>query len=315
MMTKRDCARWLREQDNYLILTHRRPDGDTLGSAAFLCRMLRAMGKTAHILKNGEITPKYANLHEGLTVEQALPEHTLVCVDVASAPMLPEAFLPLLERISLRIDHHATADPFTPLALVEPEAAACGEILYDLMGILEISMDKAMAEALYTAVSTDTGCFRYANTTAHSFLTAAACAQAGGDLHGINQAIFDTNSLARLRIQGWLAENARFYADGKVAVCPLPKSVEREIGVTEDDMENISGFPRSIEGVQVAATLRETDDGVKVSVRALPGFDAGAICAQFGGGGHKGAAGASMKMSLEEAAQAVTNAILEAVKP
>ncbi|MGM9602936.1 MAG: bifunctional oligoribonuclease/PAP phosphatase NrnA [Faecousia sp.] len=315
MMTKSNCARWLQGQDNYLILTHRRPDGDTLGSAAFLCRMLRTMGKTAHILKNGEITPKYANLHQGLTVEEALPEHTLVCVDVASPDMIPESFRPLLPRISLRIDHHATADPFTPLALVEPEAAACGEILFDLMGILQIPMDKAMAEALYTAVSTDTGCFRYANTTAHSFLTAAACAQAGGDLNSINQAIFDTNSLARLRIQGWLVENARFYAGGKVAVCPLPKSVERGIGVTEDDMENISGFPRSIEGVQIAATLRETENGVKVSVRALPGFDAGAVCAQFGGGGHKGAAGASMKMSLEEAAQAVTNAILETVTP
>lgn len=315
MMTKRDCARWLQGQDNYLILTHRRPDGDTLGSAAFLCRMLRAMGKTAHILKNGEITPKYANLHEGLTVEEASGEHTLVCVDVASVPMLPEEYLPLLERISLRIDHHGAADSFTPMELVEPEAAACGEILYDLMGILEIPMDKAMAEALYTAVSTDTGCFRYANTTAHSFLTAAACAQAGGDLHGINQAIFDTNSLAKLRMQGWVVENARFYAEGKVVICPLPKAVEEAIGVTEDDMESISGLPRSIEGVKIAATLRQLPGNqVKLSVRALPGYDAASVCVQFGGGGHKGAAGATLDMTLEEAAQAVAKTILETVK-
>lgn len=312
MMTRNDCAWYLAEQDHYLILTHRRPDGDTLGSAAYLCRMLRALGKTAHILRNPEITPKYEKLHQGLTVEEALPGHTLVCVDVASVSMLPDSFLPLLSRIALRIDHHATADPFTPLALVEPESAACGEILFELGKILEVSMDKAMAEALYTAVSTDTGCFRYANTTAHSFLTAAACAEAGGDLMGINQAIFDTNSLARLRIQGWLVENARFYAGGKVAVCALPREVETRVGVTEDDMENISGFPRSIEGVQVAATLRENEDGgVKLSLRALPGFDAGEVCALFGGGGHKGAAGASMQMPLEQAAEAVTKAILE----
>ena len=312
MMTKHDCARWLREQDNYLILTHRRPDGDTLGSAAFFCRLLRKLGKTAHILRNPEITPKYEPLHRDLTVEEAQSHHTLVCVDTASPNMIPDSFRPLENRIALRIDHHATASSFTPYELVEPEAAACGEILYDLCAELGISMDKAMAEALYTAVSTDTGCFRYANTTAHSFSVAAACAQAGGDLHSINQAIFDTNTLARLRIQGWMIENARFLAGGKLVVCALPLSVEQQIGVTEDDMENISGFPRSIEGVKIAATIREIGDNtVKLSLRALPGYDAGAICAKFGGGGHKGAAGANLHMSLADAADAVAKAMLE----
>ena len=168
-----------------------------------------------------------------------------------------------------------------------------------------------MAEALYTAVSTDTGCFRYANTNAHSFLVAAACARAGGDLHTINQEIFDTNSLAKLRLQGWIVENLRFFREGKLAVCALPKAVEQQLGVTEDDMENISGFPRSIQGVKMAATIRESGSGVKVSVRALPGYDAAAVCQVFGGGGHKGAAGATLHMSLEEAAQAVAEEMMK----
>ncbi len=313
-MTRNECAQWLREHDHYLILSHHRPDGDTLGSSAFLCRMLRHLGKTAHILENPEITPKYQSLHQGLTVTEARKEHTLICVDTASPSMVPPAFRHLQERIALRIDHHDTATDFTPQALVDGSAGACGEILWDLSLLLEIPMDKPMADALYTAVSTDTGCFRYANTNAHSFLTAAACAQAGADLAGINLVMFDTNSLAKLRIQGWMIRNARFFCGGKAVVCAIPLSVEQEIGVTEDDMDNISGYPRNIEGVKIAATLREIGDGrVKLSVRALPGYDAGAVCARFGGGGHKGAAGANLSLPLNEAAQAVAAALEETI--
>lgn len=312
MMTRVECAQWLSERDHFLILTHRRPDGDTLGSAAALCLGLRQLGKTAHILENREITKNYAHLHQTLTVSRALPEHTVVCVDVASASLLPDNAQPLLERIALRIDHHGTATPFTPAALVDPNASACGDVIFDVLMLLGVTLDKAIAEALYIAVSTDTGCFRYANTNAHAYQVAAACAQAGGELYAINQRIFDTNSLARLKLQGWMVENTRFLKGGTMAVCALPKAVERQMGVTEDDMDSISGFTRSIEGVQMAATLRELADGkVKVSVRAVPGRDAAAVCAKFGGGGHKGAAGATLDMSLEAAAQAIAQTMAE----
>ena len=305
-LSRRETARWLGERDNFLILTHRRPDGDTLGSAAVLCRGLRQLGKKAHILSNYEVTEKYLHLHRGLTRDGIEGAGTVVCVDTAAPELLPENARPLQETIALRIDHHGSATSFTPLELVDATAGATGDIIYDVLIRMGVSLDKPMAEALYTAVSTDTGCFRYANTNAHSYLVAAACAQAGGDLHTINQSIFDTNSLARLRLQGWIVENIRFFREGKLALCALPREVERQLGLTEDDMENISGFPRSIEGVRMSATLRESGDGtVKVSVRALPGYDAAAVCAVFGGGGHKGAAGASIKMTLEEAAEAV----------
>ena len=311
-LTRNETARWLQEHDNYLILSHRRPDGDTIGSSAFLCRGLRRLGKNAHVLRNMEITEKYTHLHAGLTQDCPLEGDMLICVDTASPSMLPDAFQHLQERIALRIDHHGTATSFTPLELVDASAGACGDILYDVLQTMGLELDKEMAEALYTAVSTDTGCFRYANTNAHSYEVAAACARAGGDLHGINQAIFDTNSLARLRLQGWMVENIRFFRDGTMAVCALPLAVEKALGVTEDDMENISGFPRTIEGVKIAATLRQNGDGrVKMSVRAVPGYDAAAVCAHFGGGGHKGAAGATVSLPLEEAAEAVAKVMEE----
>ena len=299
-LTRAETARWFLDRDHFCILTHRRPDGDTTGCAAALCLGLRKLGKTAYILENREVTQKYAHLHQGLTQPAAGMGDTIVSVDVASPNMLPGVFAELESRIALRIDHHYSATSFTPDELVDHTAGACGEIIYDLLLEMGCTMDKTIAEAVYTAVSTDTGCFRYANTTAHSLAVASACYAAGGDLFAINQAIFDTNTFAKLKLQSWMVEHMRFLADGRIAICPLPKAVEEAIGVTEDDMENISGFPRSIEGVKIAATLRETGDGLgKVSVRAVPGYDASAICAQFGGGGHKGAAGANIALPLD----------------
>ena len=305
-LTRSEAARWLREHDNYLILTHRRPDGDTVGTAAVLCRGLRALGKNAHILRNMEITDRYTHLHAGLNQDCPETGDTLISVDVASPKLLPDVFSHLYRHVRLRIDHHGTDTPFAPLELVDPGAASCGEIVYDVLQELGVSLDKPMAEALYTAISTDTGCFRYANTTAHTFHVAAACMEAGGDLHAINMAIFETNTLAKRKLESWMTEHIRFYRNGKIAVCPLPLSVERELGVKEDDMENVSSFVRNFEGVCMAATLREIPGGkVKMSVRAVPGYDAAAVCLAFGGGGHKGAAGATVTAELEEAAAKV----------
>ena len=311
-MTRNETARFLQEHDRFALVTHRRPDGDTLGSAALLCRGLRQLGKTAHVLHNPEVTEKYAHLMDGLTKETAEENDTVVTVDVASPNMLGGHFAPLQDQAALRIDHHGSATSFTPHELVEPETAACGEIVYGVLREMGAVLDKAMAEALYTAVSTDTGCFRYANTTADTLRVAADCLAAGADTFGLNQSLFETNSLGRLRLQGWLVENAIFLQDGRIAICALPKSKEEELGLTEDDLENISGFPRTIAGVKIAATLRqESADTVKMSVRAVPGCDAAAICQKFGGGGHTGAAGASMKMTMEEAVEAVKAAMPE----
>ena len=312
MLTRNDTADFLLKNDNYAILTHRRPDGDTIGSSAALCHILRKLGKTAHIIRNEEVSDRFAWLHEGLTKEVAAENDTIVTVDVASPGMLPKAFEQYLGRIALRIDHHASATSFTENELVDSGAGACAEIIFDLMEHLWVEMDADIANAIYVGTSTDTGCFRFANTTSHTFITAAACAAAGAKIYQLNQELFETNTLGRLKIQGWIVENMKVFSDGKLAVVAIPKSVEDSIGVTEDDMDNISSFPRTVAGVCMAATLRETKDGdVKLSVRAIPGYDATIITGQFGGGGHKGAAGASMKMSLSDAALAVEKAMLE----
>ena len=307
VLTISETAGLLQAQNSFAIITHRRPDGDTLGSAALLCRGLRQLGKNAHILSNPEVTPKYTFLVEGLCKDAPEDGDFVVSVDVASPSMLPGCFESF--PIDLRIDHHR-GESFTAHEIVNPISAACGQIVYSVLLEMGAKLDEPMAIALYTAVATDTGCFRYSNAQPETYEVAAACARVTPYLRELNHALFDTVSLARLKIQGWMVENAQFSQDGRVCICPIPLEVEKKIGVTEDDMENISGFPRTIAGVQIAATLRQEPSGrVKLSVRCLPTHDASAICAKFGGGGHRGAAGAGVDMTLEEATAAVLAAM------
>ena len=309
-LTRNECAQFLLEHDHYTILSHRRPDGDTTGSSAALCLGLRKLGKTAHVLRNEEVSDRFRWLHQGLTKEAAEAGDVVITVDVASPGMLPKAFEPLLGGIALRIDHHSVATSFTDLELVDGGSASCAELVWDVLSVMQVKMDASIAEAVYVGISTDTGCFRFSNTTAHTFAVAAECARSGARIYELNQELFETNTLGRLRIQAWIVDHMQMLRSGEMALVAIPRQVEQQLGVTEDDMDNISAFPRTVAGVRMAVTLRETKDGdTKLSVRAVPGYDATLIACRFGGGGHKGAAGATTKMSLEQATKAVEEAI------
>ena len=310
-MTRNDVARWLLDHDNFCILTHVRPDGDTMGSASALCVGLRQLGKTAHLLYNEGASPFLNRCQLGLTKQWPAAGDTLVTVDVAAPRMLPDNWLCLQDRMQLRIDHHSSATSFTDHELVDASAAACGEIVYDVLMAMGCQMTKELAWRLYIAISTDTGCFRYSNTSANTYRVAAACAETGADLYPITQELFDTTSISELKLQNWMVDHAVFLRGGKAAVCAIPKEMEEQ--VSQEDLEGISGFLRSLEGVKISATIRQTETGCKMSVRAVPGFDAAAVCKQFGGGGHKGAAGAGLNVSLEEAVKLATAALLEVV--
>ncbi len=310
-LTRAETASYLLSHDNYVILTHVRPDGDTVGSAAALCLGLRQLGKTAHVLKNPGVTPRYAWLHEGLTTEEVCAQDTVVSTDVASPGMLPEGFQYLLPRVVLRIDHHGSATSFSDLELVDPDSASCAELIWDVLEILGVKPQGNILDAVYVGLSTDTGCFRFANTTAHTFHVAEVCARGGARVYELNQALFETNTLGKLKMQAWIVENLRLLSGGTMAICAIPKTVEETLGVSSDDMDNISSFPRTVAGVCLAATLRESGGKVKLSVRAIPGYDATQVTVPFGGGGHKGAAGGTIDMPLAEAAKAVEKIMLE----
>lgn len=311
-LTRVETAAFLNDHDNYVILTHIRPDGDTLGSASALCLGLRSLGKTAYVLVNTGVGGRFRWMLEGLTVEEAGKDDTVISTDVASPGMLPDNAQGYLGRVRLRIDHHGSATSFSDLELVDPDSASCAEVVYDVLELMEAPRQAEVLDRIYVGLSTDTGCFRFANTTAHTFRVAAACAEGGARVYQLNQELFETNTLGKLRMQGWIVEHMRLLHCGTMAICAIPRSVELELGVTSDDMDNISNFPRTVAGVNVAATIRETEDGLaKISVRAVPGYDATVIAEKFGGGGHKGAAGASLRLPMAQVEQIVEQAMLE----
>ena len=310
-LTLNEVAQWLLKEDRYLILTHRRPDGDTIGSAVALCRGLRSLGKEAWILDNPQFTPKYAPFLEGLIVGEVPAESRILSVDIASEGLLPFNAVELADAVELLIDHHGSNSGFAQTGYVDSTAAACGEIILELLSCMEVEPDPSIGEALYVAISTDTGCFRYSNTTANTLMSAATCKNWGADTFTINRVFFMTKRPARLKLEAYLTNTTEFYSSGKVAVSVIPNSVRGELDLTQDDIDDISGFGREIEGVEVAVMIRQETEGGKISVRTSPRCDASAICGKLGGGGHKAAAGATVPGGIEEAKAAVLRVLAE----
>ena len=311
-ISNKEAADFLRSHDNFLIINHIRPDGDAVGCAAALCLGLRALGKTASVWKNPQTTDRYIPYLSGLEVTSEPEKACLITVDTASETMFPLNGRSFTGRVSLAIDHHPSNSFYATVTDVHPDAAACGEIILEILKLLGISLTKEIADALYVAVSTDTGCFKYSNVTPATLHTAAELKAAGADTYAINKVMFDTKTIARLRVEALLTSTVEFYAAGLVAVCTLENSKLDEIGATEDDIDNISGFPRSIEGVGIGVMIRDLrEGGSKVSLRTEAGYNATRICASLGGGGHAAAAGATVQASLAETRRMVLKAIAD----
>ena len=310
-LTLNEVAEHLKERDRYVILTHRRPDGDTTGCAAALCRGLRSIGKEAWIWENPQFTPKLRPFADGLTIASVPENGTVVSVDIATEKLFPLELPTALENVELLIDHHGRNDQFAKMGYIDPHAAACGEIILELLTCLEVQPDKDIAEALYVAISTDTGCFRYSNTTADTLISAAVCKKWGADTFTINRNFFMTKRPARLKLDAYLANTTEFYGEGRIAISVIPQDLRSSLGLTPDDIDDISGFGREIEGVEIAVMIRQETEGGKLSVRTSPHYDASAICAMLGGGGHKAAAGATVLGGIEEAKSAILRVLEE----
>lgn len=312
MKTVNEAASWLLARDHFLILTHRRPDGDAVGSAIALCLGLRQLGKDAWLWDNPQFTGRYAARLAGLTRADVPEEAVLVAVDLASEGLLPMGGEGFAGKTELCLDHHPSNTGYAAETLVQPECGGCGELIWDVLETMGVDIDRPMAEAIYIAISTDTGCFRFANTTARTLHTAAKAVEHGAQIAPINRVWFEIKTRGRLLLEAKIMEHMEFYAEGRVAVCCLPQSLVEQLGVTEDDLDSISGFPRSIEGVDVGVMIRDSEPGkAKLSVRTAPGYNASAYCARLGGGGHQAAAGCAVEGSLEYGKQAILQVLRE----
>ena len=300
-LTVQEAAARLRQMNNVLLLTHVRPDGDTIGSAAALCQALRDMGKTAYLLYNPEITDTYAPYAEPYWASESfVPEH-IVSADIAALNLLPDNAAAYASRVELTIDHHGSQEFFAAETCLDADAAACGEIVYRVIRELT-AVTPAIALLLYVAISTDTGCFVYTNTTADTHRIAAELLETGIDVGPVNKVLFRTKSKTRLAMEARMVADMELYDGDRVVVMSIPLSLRQELHATEADIEELSSLAALVEGTDCGITLRELKPGrVKLSLRTGPRVDACAVCQRLGGGGHTAAAGATVDGTLEDA--------------
>lgn len=297
-------ARLLRAE-NILLLSHKNPDGDTLGSAGALYHALKSIGKTAAVLCADPIHPRYDYLHLELFTGQFEPAY-VVAVDVAGIQLFGDALAPYSERVDLCIDHHSSNSGYADAMLLDGESAATAEIVFRLVEVMNIQLTPQIAECLYTGVATDTGCFKFANTTARTHQVAAKLIEAGADIVRLNDILFESKSKSRLAIERKALESLQYYFDGQCALVCLTKEQIAETGADNTDLEGVTGIPRAIEGVKVGITMRQQPTGsYKVSVRTVSGYNASEICKRLGGGGHAQAAGCEILGSQDNARMAL----------
>lgn len=304
----------LKEKDNILILTHRNPDGDTLGSGFALLRALRDMGKRARLINADPIPKKFSFLYDGI-VEEDFTEEFVVSVDVAERKLLGESFTEKYgERVNLAIDHHETSRLFAEKTYCESDSASCCEIVYLLIKAMGTPITKEIADCIYTGCSTDTGCFKYSNVTPRTHRIAAELIEAGADHSRINVRMFETKAMGDFMLQKLCLDSLEIFGEGKVALISVTTDMLAQCGVDKSALDAIKPITRQIEGVEIGITLKEENDGkIGISVRTGESYDASAICAHFGGGGHMRAAGCEVKGTIEEAQEKIKKYIIEEV--
>ena len=289
------ACRMLEQADHITILAHQKPDGDTLGSSFALLKGLQSMGKTARVRCSDGFPPRYRVVTGDYTSPE-FREEFVVAVDVADLQLLGPLREEYEGKIDLCIDHHPSNTHYARELLLWPKAASAAEVIYQVLLGLGVSVTGKIADCVYTGVATDTGCFRFGNTTGNSHRVAAALIDAGADAFTINRLMFDTNSRERLAVECKAKSGICYYYGGQCAVMFITPEMLRGPSVTDFDLEGFSTMPRAIEGVEVGVTIREKEDGeCRVSLRSSQRVNVSEVCQKLGGGGHTRAAGCTIQ--------------------
>lgn len=310
-----EVASILKANDNYLILTHRNPDGDTLGSGFGLMHALRQLGKTAQVLCCDEIPKKYSYLYSEGDVGD-FENAYVIAVDVADEKLLGEnVYDKYCGRVKLCIDHHISNKEYAEKLYLRECSAVC-EIIFDLVKLLGAEITPVIADCLYTGISTDTGCYKFSNVTARTHEITAELMQSGANIVEINKLMFETKSRGYYMLEAAALGTMEYYFDGLCAVMTITQEMLNSTGTKECDCDGIAGIPRKIEGVMIGVTLRERTDGTfKVSLRSHAPVDSSAICVKLGGGGHARAAGCELSSdNITADKQKLLNTIKEEIE-
>ena len=298
----RTAAAFLASCDDYLLLTHARPDGDTVGSAYALCSALRSAGKRAWLFPDPAGSAQFRRFYTRFAPSSLPEEVTVVAVDVADPGLLPPEAAAYGEKVALVIDHHTKNRFASGIHAVDPSAAATAEIVRDVIALLSVPLTAESADGIYLGVMTDTGCFKFSNVTSRTHRTAADAIDAGADARGLAREFFIKSSPARMALEAFLVSGFLRRAGGRLILAPLPAAKEAEFCASEDDTAGLASLTVEPEGCEIGILLREVPEGIKVSVRTDLSVDASRIASAFGGGGHVRAAGCTLRgATLDEA--------------
>lgn len=299
------AAEILMQRDNITLLCHRRPDGDTVGSAFALYYALQMLGKEVRVLCADPLPEMYRYLYPDYTPSRVLewPVEYVVAVDVATADLLGGLEEKYGQMVDLCIDHHPSNTDYAALTCLWAGAAACAEPAAAIIKAIGLPVSGRIAECLYTGLATDTGGFRFSNTTAATMRLAAEIMESGVDTARLNTCIFESVSKAKMLAEARMMSALQFYENDRIAVMPVTLAIRAETGVTGEELEDVAGIPRKIEGVLLGITIKEHEEECHISLRSKEPVNADRIAAAFDGGGHRFAAGCTIRASVEEAAR------------
>lgn len=303
-----------------LVTSHIVPDGDAIGSVLGLGLTLMEMGKKVFMAVDGGV-PKNMTFLPGssyiLPDAEEIPDglDLAVILDVGSYERIGDISRPAKNASSrVNIDHHATNSGFTEISWIDTSAPATGSMVADLIKGLGSGFSDASATAIFCAVSTDTGSFRYSNTNSDCFKLAAELIDAGADLHSVSTNVYESKPYGAIKGLGVVLSSIELRTGGRVAIMEITRDLMDEYSLSEGDVEGFISYGRSIDGVEVCVAFKELEDGIiKVGFRSKSIVDVSSVAARFGGGGHKRASGCTLGGGLEKVKTLIIEAVDSAV--
>lgn len=315
-ITIAQAAEFLKSCGDAYILIHRAPDGDCVGSGLSLQAVLRQMGKRARVLCADPIPQRFSYLMPETPEEDFEPE-CIISVDVADESLFGDLKETYGGKVKLCIDHHISNKLYAENVLLEGEAAAACEVMYKVYREMGVQFTEQIAKCLYTGMATDTGCFKFSNTTPETHIFTAELMREFPDIRYdlINREMFDVKSAGRIRAEIAMLSNMEYHLDDRCTIIWATLALCQENGVDEKDMEGLANLPLQPDGVEVGVTAREREPGVfRVSMRSAKDVNVSAICQQLGGGGHIKAAGCTVTGTVDEVRETVLRVVAGALE-
>ncbi len=311
--------RQLQQSKNIAIIAHIQPDGDAIGSCLALAYFLEASEKTVTLFCQDKAPPALKFLHGYNKFRNTIEDIETYSYDLSIAvDCSDEDRMGICSAVfkagkhTMNIDHHISNTFFADINLVDTSAAATGEIIFRIGKELTGYINKNAAEALYTAISTDTGNFSYGNTTSQSYRIAAQLIDCGVDIERITTLLYKTNRVERIRLLGRALKSLQLHENNKIAIITITQEDLAITGAVESEIENMVNYAKDITGVEIGILLKEMEDGtVRISFRSRGKVDVSKLAGRFGGGGHHAASGASMFVDLHRAKEEILAAARE----